>query len=38
MVDNVGDRVMLLEKVVIPKKKVITFLAVTGNTTRDQYE
>ena len=38
MVDNVGDRVMFLEKVGISKKKVITFLAVTCNATRDQHE
>ena len=37
-VDNVGDRLLLSKKVVISKKKLITFLAVTYNTTRDQYE
>ena len=34
MVNNIGDRVMLPEKVVISKKKekVIAFFTVTGNT------
>ena len=38
MIDNVGDCAMLLEKMVISKenKKVVTFLAVTCNATRDQ--
>ena len=39
MVSNVGDCVLLPEKVVIsPQKKVKTFLAVTCNATRDQHE
>ena len=38
MVDNIGDHVVLPEKVVISKKKVITFLVVTCNATRDQHE
>ena len=38
MVDNVGDRVIFLEKVVISKKKDISFLVVTCNATRDQYK
>ena len=42
MVNNVGERVMLPEKVVISKikkkKQVITFLAVTCNAIRDQPE
>ena len=37
MVNNVGDRVTLPEKVEISKKKV-TFVAVTCNATRDQHE
>ena len=35
---DVGGLVILPEKVVISKKKVITFLAITCNTTRDQHE
>ena len=38
MVNNVGNRVMSPEKVVISKKKVITFLVVTCNATRDRHE
>ena len=41
LVDNVGDRVMIPEKVVISKKKerkFIIFLAVSSNVTPDQYE
>ena len=38
MVDNVGDCGMLLEKVVISRKKVITFFSVICNAIRDQYE
>ena len=38
MVDNAGDRVTLPEKVMIPKKRIVAFLAVTGNATLDQYE
>ena len=38
MIDNVGDGVVLPEKVVISQKVVITFLAITGNATRDQNE
>ena len=40
MVDNVGDRVMWSEKEVNlqNKKNINTFLAVTTNVTRDQYE
>ena len=34
MVGNIGDRVMLPEKVVISKRKKV----VTCNATRDQYE
>ena len=38
LVDNVGDCVMLLEKVMIfRKKKVINFLAVICNAICDQY-
>ena len=36
VVNNVGDRVMFPEKVVISKKKIFTFLAVTA--TRNQHE
>ena len=39
MVNNDGDRVMVPEKVVSPKKKkVLTFLSVTCNATRDQHK
>ena len=38
MVDNVEDRAIMLGKVVNFKKIVITFLAVTCDDTRDQYE
>ena len=39
MINNVRNCVMLLEKVMISrKKKVITFLAVICNAIRDQYK
>ena len=38
MVNNVGDRGMLHEKVVITEKKVMTSLAVSCYDTRDQHE
>ena len=38
MIDNVADRVVLPEKVVISKTKIITFLTVACNATRDQHE
>ena len=38
MVDNVGDRVVLPEKVVNSKKRSSPLLAVTYNATRDQYQ
>ena len=39
-IDNVGDRVIVPEKMVISKniKKVITFLAVTCSATRDHHK
>ena len=37
MIDSIGDRVMLPQNNGdLQKKKVITFLAVTCNATRDQ--
>ena len=38
MVNNIGDRGALHEKVVITEKKVMTFLAVTCKATRDQHD